>query len=205
MVQSLDRGVGLVLDALKKNRLEDETIIVFTSDNGGERYSKMWPLVGEKGDLLEGGIRVPTLVAYPAMLPAGRTSDHIAITMDWTATLLQAAGARPVLPLDGMDLFPVLAGAPAQSQRRLFWRFVGQRQAAVRDGPAKYLRVGENEYLFNIDEDPRERANLAAARPEELRRLRHAFERWNETMLSDKGVEGYLFGPDLLAGRPDGD
>jgi len=65
--------------------------------------------------------------------------------------------------------------------------------------PYNIERVGENEYLFNIDEDPRERANLAAARPEELRRLRHAFERWNETMLSDKGVEGYLFGPDLLA------
>ena len=204
MVQSLDRGVGRVLDALNESGLADETIVIFTSDNGGERYSKMWPLVGEKGDLLEGGIRVPTLVAFPRALPAGRISEQVAITMDWTATLLKAAGVRPVLPLDGMDLLPVLSGAP-QVPRRLFWRFVGQRQAAVREGPIKYLRVGKNEYLFDIDKDPRERANLAGARPAELARLRQSFQRWNATMLPDKGVEGYLFGPDKLAGRPDGD
>jgi arylsulfatase A-like enzyme len=205
MVESLDRGVGRVLDALTANGLDDDTIIVFTSDNGGERYSKMWPLVGEKGDLLEGGIRVPTLVAFRPMLPAGRTSDQVAITMDWTATLLKAAGVRPVLPLDGMDLLPMLSGASRQVSRRLFWRFVGQRQAAVRDGPIKYLRVGKNEYLFDIGKDPRERANLADAQPAELARLRKSFDQWNATMLSDNGVEGYVFGPDVLAGRPSGD
>lgn len=205
MVQSLDRGVGRVVDALTANGLDDETIIVFTSDNGGERYSKMWPLVGEKGDLLEGGIRIPTLVACRHMLPAGRTSNQVAVTMDWTATLLKAAGVRPMLPLDGIDLLPMLSGTAGQLPRRLFWRFVGQRQAAVRDGPIKYLRVGKNEYLFDIDKDPRERANLAAARPAELARLRQAFERWDATMLSDNGVEGYVFGPDVLAGRPSGD
>jgi arylsulfatase A-like enzyme len=205
MVQALDRGVGRVLDALRKHQLENDTIIIFTSDNGGERYSKMWPLVGEKGDLLEGGIRVPTLVAFPRALPAGRTSSQVAITMDWTATLLNAAGARPVLPLDGMDVLPMLSGALPEVPRRLFWRFVGQRQAAVRDGSMKYLRVGKNEYLFNMDKDPRERANLAAAHPGELARLRQLFEAWSATMLSDKGVDGYVFGPDVLAGRPSGD
>jgi arylsulfatase A-like enzyme len=205
MVESLDRGVGRVLEALRESGLAGDTIIVFTSDNGGERYSKMWPLVGEKGDLLEGGIRVPTLVSYPRVLPAGRTSDQVAITMDWTATLLKAAGVRPALPLDGIDLLPTLSGSSRQVPRRLFWRFVGQRQAAVRDGRMKYLRVGKHEYLFNIDEDPRERANLAAVEPAILSTLRHSFERWNATMLSDKGVDGYLFGPDVLAGRPSGD
>jgi arylsulfatase A-like enzyme len=205
MVRSLDRGVGTVLRALMESGLDHDTIVVFTSDNGGERYSKMWPLVGEKGDLLEGGIRVPTLIAFPSVLPEGRTSDQVAISMDWMATLLNAAGVRPVLPLDGIDLLPMLAGASPDVRRRLFWRFVGQQQAAVRDGSLKYLRVGKNEYLFDISRDPRERANLAAARPEELSRLRKAFADWNATMLPDKGVEGYVFGADVLAGRPDGD
>jgi len=205
MVQSLDRGVGRVLETLRKHKLDEDTIIIFTSDNGGERYSKMWPLVGEKGDLLEGGIRVPTLVAYPRALDAGGVSHQVAITMDWTATLLKAAGVEPALPLDGIDLLPMLSGVSPQVPRRLFWRFVGQRQAAVRDGRIKYLRVGKNEYLFNIDEDPRERANLAAARPTELARLRNLFDAWATSMLSDSGVEGYVFGPDVLAGRPSGD
>ena len=205
MVESLDRGVGLVLDALKRSGVEDDTIVIFTSDNGGERYSKMWPLMGEKGDLLEGGIRVPTLVAFPAVIPAGRTSSQVAISMDWMATLLNSAGVRPVLPLDGIDLLPMLAGTAPQIPRRLFWRFVGQHQAAVRDGSMKYLRVGKNEYLFDIDADPRERANLAATQPAEVARLRKAFQRWNATMLPDKGIDGYVFGPDVLAGRPDDD
>ena len=205
MVQSLDRGVGAVLDALNRSGLQDNTIIVFTSDNGGERYSKMWPLVGEKGDLLEGGIRVPTLVTFAPMLPAGQTSGQVAISMDWTATFLKAAGVPSVLPLDGMDLMPMLSGRSPEVPRRLFWRFVGQHQAAVRDGPLKYLRVGKNEYLFDIVKDPRERANLAAARPSELTRLRRSFERWSATMLPDKDVEGYVFGPDVLAGRPSGE
>ena len=165
----------------------------------------MWPLVGEKGDLLEGGIRVPTLAVFPGVLPAGRSSDQVAITMDWTATILAAAGAKPELPLDGMDILPVLATPSPRIPRRLYWRFVGQRQAAVRDGSLKYLRVGENQYLFDIELDPRERANLASERPSEVARLRRAFQRWNATMLRDKGVEGYVFGPDMLAGRPDGD
>lgn len=203
MVQSLDRAVGRVLDALRDNGVEEDTIVIFTSDNGGERFSRMWPLSGEKGDLLEGGIRVPTLVSFPRVLSAGKTSDQVAITMDWTATLLNAAGVEPDLALDGTDLMPMLSGAPVP--RRLFWRFVGQDQAAVRDGSLKYLRIGKNEYLFDIDKDPRERANLGASRSAELVRLRQSFEEWNATMLSDKGVEGYLFGSDVLAGRPTGE
>jgi arylsulfatase A-like enzyme len=203
MVQSLDQGVAAVLEALRRSGAGDDTIVIFTSDNGGERYSRMWPLVGEKGDLLEGGIRVPALVRYPGKIPAGKTSDQVAITMDWTATLLRLAGVRPQLPLDGIDVLPMLSSASPRVDRRLYWRFVGQRQSAVREVPLKYLRVGKHDYLFNIDEDPRERANLAPEQPKVVARLRQNFEKWNRSMLPDKGIQGYVFGPDKLAGRPE--
>lgn len=111
------------------------------------------------------------------------------------------------MPLDGVDLFPAIAGQSPEMRRTLFWRFVGQQQAAVRDGSLKSQRVGKNEYLFNIDEDRRERANLAPDAPQELHRLKLAFARWNATVPPDAGVAGYVFrlGPDKLAGRPNGD
>lgn len=204
MVRAMDEGVGRVVAALHRAGVAEDTIVVFTSDNGGERFSRMWPLVGEKGDLLEGGIRVPAIVRYPARVARGVVSPQVAITMDWTATLLAMAGAPadPAFPLDGQDLSQVIQGLAPLSPRRLFWRFVGQRQAAVRDGDWKYLRVGEHEYLFDLRRDPRERANLADAYPARMEELRQAFAGWNATMLPDTDVEGYDVGPDRLAGRP---
>jgi arylsulfatase A-like enzyme len=203
MVRAMDEGVGRVLAALDQAGVAEDTIVVFTSDNGGERFSRMWPLVGEKGDLLEGGIRVPTIVRYPARFPRGAVSPQVAVTMDWTATLLALAGAPAAtgFPLDGKDLTPVIEGSAPPSHRRLFWRFVGQRQAAVRDGTWKYLRVGGHEYLFDLKRDPRERANLAEAYPGRLDELRQAFATWNAAMLPDTDVDGYEVGPDRLAGR----
>jgi arylsulfatase A-like enzyme len=204
MVRAMDEGVGRVLAALNRAGVGDDTIVVFTSDNGGERFSRMWPLVGEKGDLLEGGIRVPAIVRYPARVPRGVVSPQVAITMDWTATLLAMAGAQadPDFPLDGQDLSQVIQGSAPLRPRRLFWRFVGQRQAAVRDGDLKYLRVGKHEYLFDLRRDPRERANLAEAHPGRMDELRQAFATWNAAMLPDTDVEGYEIGPDRLVGRP---
>jgi arylsulfatase A-like enzyme len=204
MVRAMDEGVGRVLAALDQAGVADDTVAVFTSDNGGERFSRMWPLVGEKGDLLEGGIRVPAIVRYPARFPRGVVSPQVAITMDWTATLLAMAGAQadPGFPLDGQDLSQVIQGSAPLSPRRLFWRFAGQRQAAVRDGALKYLRVGEHEYLFDLKRDPRERANLAEAYPTQMDELRQAFAGWNATMLPDTDIGGYEVGPDRLAGRP---
>lgn len=202
MVQSLDTGVAAVMQALRRAGVADDTIVIFTSDNGGERYSRMWPLSGQKGDLLEGGIRVPGIVRWPGVVPAGRESAQVAVSMDWTASLLAAAGVTPALTLDGLDVLPILAEQAPTAARTLFWRFVGQDQAAVRDGIMKYLRVGRNEYLFNIHDDPRERANLATSAPEETARLRSMFERWDAAMLPDDGVVGYVLGADKLAGGP---
>ncbi len=135
MVQSLDAAVGQVLDALEHSGLADNTIVVFTSDNGGERFSKTWPFVGQKTELLEGGLRVPALLRWPARLRP-QVQDQVNITMDWVPTLLAAAGVQthPDYPSDGQNLLPVLEGARAPVPRTLFWRYKSQEQRAVRRG-----------------------------------------------------------------------
>jgi arylsulfatase A-like enzyme len=185
MLESLDRNVGRVLEALATLKLADDTIVVFTSDNGGERFSDTWPLTGMKGELLEGGIRVPVLARWPAHIPPGLRSEQVINTTDWMPTFLAAAGAAsdPRYPSDGENLVPVLAGAAPAHPRRLYWRYKTHDQAAVRDGDLKYLRLGGREHLFDVAADPRERADLAAARPQEFARLKKLFDAWNAQML----------------------
>ena len=112
MMQILDAGIGRVLDAVRQAPGGDDTLVVFTSDNGGERFSKIWPFVGRKFDLLEGGLRVPQICRWPGHIGPGRVTDQVCITMDLTATCLAAAGVAPAPdhPLDGVDLLPVLTG-----------------------------------------------------------------------------------------------
>src|SRR5215467_13329801 len=112
MMQSLDSNIGRVLQALDVHGLSDNTIVIFTSDNGGERFSKTWPFTGMKGELLEGGLRIPAIARWPGRIPAGAVSEQVMISMDWLPTLLAAAGTQPdpAYPPDGEDLLPVLAG-----------------------------------------------------------------------------------------------
>ena len=183
MIHHMDEGIGQVLDALERKGLADDTLVVFTSDNGGERYSNNWPFVGQKMDLLEGGIRVPAVACWPARIAAGTTCDLPHLTMDWTATFLDAAGvdAHPEYPLDGRSLLPTWRGE-TQPARTLFWRMNHRQQAAAIAGDWKYLRVGEVEYLFDIANDPRERANLRAREPQRLDSLREDWTQWNASL-----------------------
>ena len=170
--------------ALQKHGMADNTLVVFTSDNGGERFSDNWPLVGGKMDLTEGGIRVPWIAHWPDMIRAGSTSDQLCMTMDWSATMLDAAGVAGDAqhPLDGVSLLPVLGDAGHSFARPLHWRMNHHGQRALRDGEWKYLRVDGNDYLFNIAQDERERANLAKQHPERLAAMRDAWEAWNAGM-----------------------
>src|ERR1700738_714974 len=95
MIEAMDAQIGRVLQTLDANGLTENTIVIFTSDNGGERFADTWPFTGRKTELLEGGLRIPTLISWPARIPAGRASDQVAISMDWMPTLLAAAGAAP--------------------------------------------------------------------------------------------------------------
>jgi arylsulfatase A-like enzyme len=125
MIQAMDDQVGRVLEALQQHGLAGDTIVVFTSDNGGERFADTWPFTGRKTELLEGGVRVPALIRWPGRLPANRVCDQTGMTMDWLPTLLAAAGAAadPAYPSDGIDLLPALAGKAAPVPRSLFWRY----------------------------------------------------------------------------------
>jgi arylsulfatase A-like enzyme len=184
MVRSLDGAVGQVLAALDDQGIANNTIVIFTSDNGGERFSKTWPFTGQKTELLEGGLRVPTLLRWPARL-APQVSDQVTITMDWLPTLLAAAGTVPdaAYPSDGEDILPVLLGARAPYPRTLYWRYKAQAQRAVRDGDWKYLKINDNEFLFDVAHDVRERANLRHRHPEVFQRLKQQWEAWNSEQL----------------------
>jgi arylsulfatase A-like enzyme len=184
MIHHMDEGIGRLLDTLRAAGRLDNTLIVFTSDNGGERFSDNWPLVGGKMDLTEGGIRVPYIVQWPAVIaPSGVSGQHC-LTMDWSATLLDAAGVAPHAehPLDGVSLLPVLREATHTFARPMYWRMNHRGQRACRDGDWKYLRVDGNDYLFDIRADERERANRAPLEPDRLQRMRAAWETWNDTM-----------------------
>ncbi|MES2936213.1 MAG: sulfatase-like hydrolase/transferase [Pseudomonadota bacterium] len=184
MIHHMDEGIGWVMEALRRHGMADNTLVIFTSDNGGERFSDNWPLVGGKMDLTEGGIRVPWIAHWPAAIAAGGTSAQHCMTMDWSATVLEACGAAadPAYPLDGVSLLPVLRDPAHAFARPLFWRMNHRGQRALRDGDWKYLRVDGHDYLFDIAADARERANHAGRDPARLAQLRDAWEVWNLTM-----------------------
>jgi arylsulfatase A-like enzyme len=183
MIRQMDEGIARVLATLADARRLADTLVIFTSDNGGERFSDNWPLVGGKMDLTEGGIRVPWIAQWPALIAPGRVTAQHCLTMDWSATILAAAGveAAPGHPLDGVSLLDVLAGG-AEFERPMHWRMNHRGQRALRIGRWKYLQVDGHEYLFDIDADERERANRAPFEPERLAHMRDEWQRWNDSM-----------------------
>lgn len=183
MIHHMDEGIGRVMATLKAHGIADDTLVIFTSDNGGERFSDNWPLVGGKMDLTEGGIRVPWIARWPRVIGPGRVSAQHCMTMDWTATILEAAGVTPSAAhaLDGVSMLPVLGGGPEFS-RPMYWRMKHRGQRALRDGRWKYLVVDGHEYLFDIEADERERSNRAHREGLRLEALREQWLAWNATM-----------------------
>ncbi|MFY7834936.1 MAG: sulfatase [Novosphingobium sp.] len=185
MVEIMDQNVAKVLAALDRTGKADNTIVVFTSDNGGERFSETWPFVGQKGEVLEGGIRVPLMMRWPARIAAGSRSDQVMASMDFLPTLLAMAGGNVAKAgrFDGMDLSRQMVGDAAAVERTLFWRFNASAQAAVRQGDWKYVKLGGKEHLFNLAQDERERAERALAEPQRLAAMRDLWDQWNAQML----------------------
>ncbi|WP_240704880.1 sulfatase [Croceicoccus sediminis] len=184
MVTAMDEQIGQILSAIEAAGMSDDTIVVFTSDNGGERFSDTWPFSGKKTELLEGGLRIPAIVQYPRHIPAGSKSDQTMMTMDWVPTLLSLAGTwpDPAYPPDGIDLSAVLAGA-APTSRTLCWRYLNLTQEACRSGDWKYLKILDNTFLFNVADDPLERANMKERRPDIYQDLVKKYKDWERRML----------------------
>lgn len=195
MVEHLDLSIGRVLKELHTLGLDENTLVIFTNDNGGERLSNNGPLFHGKFTLWEGGIRVPFIARWPGNIPAQTTSRQPIITMDLTATLLKFAGVNPAAmpPLDGEDILPVLLGKEAPRERTFYWRIrlpgepLGQK--AVRRGQWKYVKDRRSDLLFNLEKDIGERNNLTLAQPKILAELQAALEDWDKKMPPMKDIE----------------
>lgn len=189
MLSTLDDATGRILAALREEGLKSSTLIFFVSDNGGDpakNASRNDPFSGAKGDLLEGGIRVPFFVRWPGHLPAGAVYDRPVSSLDIAATALAAAGyrERAVPALDGVDLVPYLTGRrDGEPHAALYWRYTSlsapqSGQAAIRSGDYKLLRRGGRDALYDLARDPRETRDLAAAQPERADGLRRQLDAW---------------------------
>jgi arylsulfatase A-like enzyme len=189
MLERLDQGVGKVLAALERHRLTDNTLVIFTNDNGGERYSDNGPFFHHKATVWEGGIRVPCILRWPGKVPARKVSAQPSISMDLTATVLAACKVRPPKgrTLDGIDLTGLL-GKDRVVERTFFWRIDrdGRKQKAVRSGDWKYVSDGDIELLFDLSADPGERKDVAYHHPDKVKLLRSKLGEWEKEMARHK-------------------
>lgn len=190
MVEAVDAGVGKILAALDKHGLADDTLVIITNDNGGERLSDNGPFFHHKATLWEGGIRVPCILRWPGKLPAGKVSEQPAITMDLTASALAACQVSPPKGrlLDGIDIVPILVEKAPVQERTFCWRIErkDRQQKAVRKGNWKYVRDGNIDLLFDLQLDPGERKSLAYQQPEILAQLKRSLVEWEVEMARAK-------------------
>jgi arylsulfatase A-like enzyme len=177
LIEHLDAGIGKIVEALKETGLADNTLVIFTSDNGGQIGvgASNGPLRSGKGDMYEGGIRVPMCAAWPGRIRAGSRSDHVALTMDLFPTICEAAGVKIEHKIDGRSMLPVLTGGTKPEEDRvLFWvrreggnRYGGQAYYAARQGDFKLLQNSPFEplELYNLKDDPKEERPLDRTHP----------------------------------------
>lgn len=181
MTRSLDAGVGRLLARLAALGIDDRTLVVFLSDNGGTRANRTTGegVRGFKASVFEGGHLVPAIFRWPGRIATGQVLDIPAISLDLLPTMLGLAGvaAPRGRVLDGVDLAPLLVGeADELRERDLYWQFKGN--AAIRRGPWKLVATPRGRSLFHLGRDPGERRNLAAAEPAKVEELSDALERW---------------------------
>ncbi|MDT0552695.1 glycoside hydrolase family 2 TIM barrel-domain containing protein [Urechidicola vernalis] len=182
MVSAVDDGVGAVLEALEDKGITDNTIVYFLSDNGGpiKNGSNNDPLRGKKGDLFEGGIRVPFAMQWPKMIKSGQTYDHPIISLDIFATAAEYAGFTPKNDIDGVNIVPYLNGKSKEAPHDyLFWRKFDQERIAVRHGDYKLVQEsGKKAQLYNVSEDKSE--SNAVSNETEFSNLAEKHASWNK-------------------------
>ena len=187
MMQSMDSGIGRIVDRVRSLGLEDDTFIFFFSDNGPDGPGSSGPLRGRKATVWEGGHRVPAIAYWPGRLPREAVSDVPAMSMDLFPTLAAVAGVdlRSDLALDGQSLLPALDGEASQPDRALFWRHAGQ--TAARYGNWKLVLDapdGPDIGLYDLEADLGEAQNLAGERPDLVASLRARLRDWESDVSS---------------------
>ena len=201
MIETLDMNVGKLMAALEGAGLEENTVVIFMSDNGGLATAEgsptsNLPLRAGKGWLYEGGIREPMLIRWPGSGSAGTTCDVPVTSTDFYPTILEMAGLEPMPSqhADGMSLVPLITGAPFQKNRPIFWHYPhysnqgGKPGAAVRLGEYKLIEFLEDNTveLYNLSLDPGERDDLSGAAPQKTQELLGLLHHWQEVL----GAEG---------------
>lgn len=188
MIERMDQGIGKILRKLQEKKMADNALVIFMSDNGASRSGRNLPFSGYKGNLFEGGIRVPCIAKWPGVLPAGLVSEYPCMTMDFSASIIRAAGTKPPpdRPFDGMDILQKIQIKGPIQERTFFWRARrGQlTRKAVRDGSLKYIYLQNEddikEYLFDLKQDPAEKNNLLSERKEDVKRLKMLLKKWED-------------------------
>jgi arylsulfatase A len=197
VVEGMDASLGRLFQTLEKSGLADNTLVIFTSDNGATGCGSSAPLRGRKCELYEGGTRVPFIAHWPGHIPSGSSADSPAMGMDLLPTFAALAGAP--LPtgrkIDGVNLSTLLTAGTALSPRMLFWEKPNDvwmdkfylRRWAVRDGKWKIQQdpINKELALYDLSADPTESSNVAAGHPEIVQRLEQAFQAWRKDVYSD--------------------
>jgi arylsulfatase A-like enzyme len=194
-IKSVDESVGRVLDKLQALGVEDRTIVIFTSDQGSMGTTKALavssalPYRFGKSFNYEGGIRVPLLIKWPGSAVPGSLNDTVTVNTDFYPTILEGLGlgAMPKQHVDGQSILPAIKGASLPLNRTLYWAYPNKHglghtpSVAARQGPYKliYWMADGHRELYNVEEDPAERTNLASVYPEVAERLMTALEKWN--------------------------
>ena len=192
-IREIDWSVGEILDALKNNGVDENTVVIFTSDNG-PKLGKATPLRGGKGAFLEGGQRVPTVIRWPGTIPAGQSIDEIMSAMDLLPTFGKLAGAE--MPddrtIDGKDVMPVLTSSE-KTPHEAFFYYKGNSLSAVRSGPWK-LHLGRKNKkgaLYNLDTDKAEKKNLIESNPEVAERLNLYADTFQKELANNSRPAGF--------------
>jgi N-acetylgalactosamine-6-sulfatase len=188
MVERMDQGIDRILKALNDAGLTKNTLVIFMSDNGANKTGDNSPFSGYKGNLFEGGIRVPCIVKWPGVLTRGVVSNQACMTMDFSRSIVGAAGAKSPAgrAFDGMDILWAIATNRPVQKRTLFWRArrAERTRRAVRDGSLKYIRLQDGddvkEYLFDLERDPAEKNNLFNDQPDNVLRLKTLLQNWEQ-------------------------
>ena len=188
MIEHMDKCIGRILKALDEKGLTENTVVIFSSDNGGTGSARNIPLSKIKGSTFEGGIRVPAMARWPGVIPKNLVSNQVCITMDFSASIVRIAGATipPGREFDGLDILKLIETGQPPQKRTLFWR--GRRGdriwRAVRDGDMKYIRRTDGdkteEYLFDLKNDVGETRNLLEDQPKEVTRFKALLADWEK-------------------------
>ena len=181
-VTYMDEAIGEILQTLTRHGLQDDTIVIFFSDNGGGGGADNTPLRGGKSRMFEGGLRVPCIVQWPGVVPAGSVCEEFLSSMEIFPMLCRAAGVQPPrgVTLDGFDMTRVLTGKEKSRRKEMFWK--RQAKKAARVGNYKWVESGRGSGLFDLSNDISEEHDLSNEKPDVLRKVTSRFEAWMKRM-----------------------